>query len=75
MLTLTPIIETDADVVKLQREFVAMPGLCLTTRQAQRLWGFDAGTCDVVLNALLAEGFLKHLPDGRFRMDHDRCAA
>jgi hypothetical protein len=56
-------------------EFQEMPGLRLTRAQAQRLWGFDAGTCDVVMRTLLEAGFLMRLPDGKFaRADQFRAA-
>jgi hypothetical protein len=47
-------------------EFLEMPGLRLTPRQAQRLWGLDDRTCTDVLKALEEEGFLQQMRDGRF---------
>ncbi|MBI3049297.1 MAG: hypothetical protein HYY76_13415 [Acidobacteria bacterium] len=41
-----------------------MPGLCLTTPQAQRLWGLDLVVCEAVLEALVEAGFLRHTRDG-----------
>jgi hypothetical protein len=38
----------------IQAEYLEMPGLSLTKRQAQRLWGLDQATCDVLLEALEA---------------------
>jgi hypothetical protein len=38
----------------IQAEYREMPGLSLTKRQAQRLWGLDQATCDVLLEALEA---------------------
>ncbi len=43
-----------------------MPGLCLTARQARRLWNLDADTCDGVLAALVRERFLHRSADGAF---------
>jgi hypothetical protein len=43
-----------------------MPGLRLTPRQAQRLWGLDDRTCHDALKALQEEGFLQQMRDGRF---------
>ncbi len=40
-------------------EYVEMPGLRLTRRQAQRLWAIDAETCDAVLGALEHSHFLE----------------
>jgi hypothetical protein len=36
----------------IQAEYREMPGLSLTKPQAQRLWGLDEVTCDVLLEAL-----------------------
>ena len=43
---------------RIQRDFLEMPGLCLTSRQAQRLWGLDALICDALLKALVDVRFL-----------------
>jgi hypothetical protein len=40
-------------------EYIEMPGLILTERQARRLWNLDAASCDAVLEALIANKFLK----------------
>ena len=42
----------------IRAEYLEMPGLNLTARQAQRLWRLDPFTCDRLLNALVASGFL-----------------
>ena len=47
-------------------EFLEMPGLRLTMRQAQRLWAIDADTCEAVLGALEASAFLRHTPGGEY---------
>jgi hypothetical protein len=39
-------------------EFVEMPGLRLTCRQAQRLWALDHGTCLELLESLVDAKFL-----------------
>jgi hypothetical protein len=39
-------------------EFVEMPGLRLTCRQAQRLWGLDEASCVRVLERLVDAKFL-----------------
>jgi hypothetical protein len=44
-------------------EFLEMPGLRLTIRQAQRLWGLDARTCQAVIDRLVADSSLR-LQDG-----------
>jgi hypothetical protein len=49
-----------AEWVELVRaEFVESPGLAVTCRQAQVLWGLDAITADAILRALVDVNFLK----------------
>ena len=43
---------------RIQGEFLEMPGLRLTCRQAQRLWNLDALICESLLAALVDVGFL-----------------
>jgi DNA-binding IclR family transcriptional regulator len=43
-----------------------MPGLRLTTAQAQRLWGLDRSTCDELLVTLTRVRFLARTQDGSF---------
>ena len=55
MLT-SPARESLVSALLLQRiraEYLEMPGLNLTAAQAQRLWGLDGATCDMVLAALV----------------------
>jgi hypothetical protein len=47
-------------------EFLEMPGLRLTKKQAQRLWAIDADTCEAVFAALEASAFLRHAPGGEY---------
>jgi hypothetical protein len=50
-----------------------MPGLRLTTAQAQRLWGLDRAACDALLGALVDAKFLFRTRDGAFmRSDQAR---
>jgi hypothetical protein len=51
---------------RIKSEFVEMPGLRLTTAQAQRLWGLDAEFCDAILGALVDAKFLLRTGDGVF---------
>jgi hypothetical protein len=44
-------------------EFREMPGLCITTRQAARLFGLDPVSCERVLDSLVTRGVL--FTDGR----------
>ena len=55
------------DVLKrVQGEYIEMPGLRLTTAQAQRLWGLDRAACDALLGALVDAKFLFRTRDGAF---------
>ena len=49
---------------RIQGEFAEMPGMRLTFRQAQRLWGLDLPTCRSLLDALVGMGFLIRSPEG-----------
>jgi hypothetical protein len=62
------------DVLRRVRgEFTEMPGMRLTTAQAQRLWGLDRAACDALLDALVDAKFLFRTRDGAFvRSDNSR---
>jgi hypothetical protein len=47
-------------------EFREMPGLRLTRKQAQRLWGLDEPTCTAALDLLVAAKFLFRTDDGAY---------
>lgn len=51
---------------RIRSEFHEMPGLCLTVRQAARLWNLDPLTSEAALQMLVAEGYLAQTEDGRF---------
>jgi hypothetical protein len=53
-------------VLRVQGEYHEMPGLKLTENQAQRLWGLDDRTCDLVLMTLVERQFLKRTPAGTY---------
>jgi hypothetical protein len=56
-----------ADALRRVRgEYIEMPGLRLTTAQAQRLWGLDRAACDALLGALVEARFLFRTRDGAF---------
>jgi hypothetical protein len=62
-------------------EYLEMPGLCLTLKQAQRLWGLDEETCRKALALLVEAGFLiqtrdmyRRLTDGPMRLSGLRMA-
>jgi hypothetical protein len=57
-----------AAIVRVVRgEFLEMPGLSLTFRQAMRLWNLDAVRCELVLERLVRSGFLTKTRNGLFR--------
>jgi hypothetical protein len=43
---------------RIRNEYIEMPGLKLTVRQAQRLWGLDAETCSQAIELLVEAKFL-----------------
>lgn len=51
---------------RIQGEYLEMPGLRLTTAQAQRLWGLDRQVCEALLAALVDARFLCRTRDGAF---------
>jgi predicted transcriptional regulator of viral defense system len=62
--TATPAMS--ALLVRVQSEYLEMPGLKLTEAQARRLWGLDDNTCGVVLATLIKQGFLKRSANGTY---------
>ena len=40
-------------------DYIEVPGLRLTKREAERLWGLDAHVCEAILEALVAVSFLR----------------
>ena len=47
-------------------EYLEMPGLRLTKRQAQRLWALDSETCDEMLATLEGARFLRRTRGGDY---------
>lgn len=45
---------------RIRAEYLEMPGLNLTRRQAQCLWGLEASECERLLAFLVETGFLAH---------------
>src|SRR5262245_51969336 len=57
-----------ADVVqRVRSEFLEMPGLQLTPVQARRLWNLEGEMCQAVIDALVAEAFLRWTASGAVR--------
>ena len=49
---------TDQILCRACSEYLEMPGLRLTCKQAQRLWGLDESTCTQLLEFLVENRFL-----------------
>lgn len=57
-------MEVDAVVNRVRNEFMEMPGLQLTVRQAARLWGLEPLACEKVIETLVRAAFLRWTPAG-----------
>ena len=55
-----------ATVDRLRAEYLEMPGLRLTSQQAQRLCGVERTDCQTALDALVDASFLCRKPDGAY---------
>ena len=60
------IVTTDYMLRRIRGEYLEMPGLRLTRRQAQRLWGLDEHTCAQLLDSLTEARFLHRKDDGTY---------
>lgn len=49
---------------RIRGEFIEMPGLQLTMKQAARLWGMEQTACRAVIDALVESSFLRWTPAG-----------
>jgi hypothetical protein len=56
---------------RIYSEFMEMPGMRVTSRQAQRLWGLDERACRDALEFLLDTGFLYQPRDGIYMRTAD----
>lgn len=56
---------------RVRGEYLEMPGLRLTARQAERLWGLDHPSCRHVLDALTETRFLYRREDGTYARGAD----
>lgn len=67
-LTMTNTAVASEDLLhRVRGEYLEMPGLWLTPAQAARLWGVEEEPARVLLEALVATGFLIRMLDGRYR--------
>jgi hypothetical protein len=53
-------------VQQVRAEYLEMPGLCLTSRQAQRLWSLKPRECTALLTALVDSRVLRRNDRGLF---------
>lgn len=53
---------------RIRAEFNEMPGMCVTLRQASRLWHLNEATCRSLLDTLLEAGFLRLTASGAYRL-------
>ena len=56
----------DSLVARVRGEYSEMPGLQLTFDQACRLWQVDVATCEMVLEQLLRDRFLRKTHTGAY---------
>lgn len=66
MNTQTPTIDHDAAVVRIAVDYIEMPDLVVTARQAVRLWNIPSDVCERALAALVDRGFLVRTRAGAF---------
>lgn len=66
MIAPTPETEMIALAARVRGEYREMPGLCLTFKQACRLWQMDPFMCEVVLRTLVADQSLARTAGGAF---------
>lgn len=59
-------VAVDEALKRVKSEYLAMPGLRLTSAQAQRLWGLDRESCAALFGALVDARFLNRTRDGAF---------
>jgi hypothetical protein len=57
-------MELNVVVQRVRAEFLEMPGLRLTPDQARRLWNLEGEVCREVIEALVAEAFLRWTVSG-----------
>lgn len=65
---------SDVMLQRIYGEFIEMPGMRLTLSQAQRLWGLDERTCQVLLEYLVDMKFLCRSLHGNYGRTSDGTA-
>ena len=62
----------DDVLLRVQAEFLEMPGLRVTRAQARRLWALEDAVCEAVLCALVDAHFLVESRNASFTRASDR---
>jgi hypothetical protein len=57
-------LQVHAVANRVRSEFLEMPGLRLTIRQAACLWGLEPSACEHVIEVLVQSAFLRWTPGG-----------
>ncbi|MFB3852563.1 MAG: hypothetical protein ACE148_01925 [Vicinamibacterales bacterium] len=69
---MTNISLAEDKLLRIQGEYLEMPGLRLTPAQAQRLWGLDRAECEWLMSLLVRAQFLTVTRDGSYvRVDQN----
>jgi len=53
-------------LIRIREEYREMPGLSLTQRQIQRLWGLEPHLCELVVESLMAARVVRRTPSGQY---------
>ena len=61
-----PAVVEEHTILRVCREYLDMPGMWLTRRQAQRLFGLPEHVCSRLLDALVRRRFLSRRPNGMY---------
>ena len=62
----------DALLLQIEREYSEMPGLCLTARQAGRLWQLTPPQAAALLDHLVEASVLMRTPQGAYALRTSR---
>jgi hypothetical protein len=59
-------IDNEEAILRIAVDYMEMPDLIVTSRQAQRLWNLPSDICDGALATLVGRGFLIQTRAGAF---------
>jgi hypothetical protein len=66
MMSTRSAVTSETILHRIRSEYFEMPGLSLTTFQAQRLWGLTREECEILLEQLVLRRFLRQTRRGAF---------